>query len=662
MNKVCASDLTEKMKDTKMKNRVLIVDDSRFALKILRDILTKENYSVVAEARNGNEAIEMAKEHKPDYVFLDVEMPFMDGVSALPKILEVNAPCYIIMCTAMGQQEIIDKSICAGAKDYVLKPYRRENIVGVMNAAAMASMEGQILPFKRSSARNETSNAEVLEGLVDVNETMIGEDIEDKAESDKSVSNAVEFAGADNHAAANVITSIEHEGMVQDHTAEEEEKDVVELPTLDFVDIEYSDANGVMQHAAETMEHGNIGMVTLELTASLEEIGTNSVDEDLARLEEFEYLNEISANVNMALDSGMEADTSYLPDILCEEQSELHIEVEGKSFEEDQQYEKIQQFIEHPELEVLTTLLNEEITGENEAILELIEYAVEEGNEEANKDIAEQQNMAELPSAAEQQNIAELASAAEQQNIAELPSAAEQQNITELVSAAEQQNIAELASAAEQQNIAELPCEEERQNTAEQLEHLLPYAATPVTDNFSNTVGDKELQEKTKRSTREDLRIGRSYQLIRRSQKQNKILVIGTEEALDISCIWNHKLSYYRAARPTCLYTHKWIAYSKIFCLGKGLGDNSKAEEEILTMLIRSCSLKSRCFAQVNVQQMQNWQENRKYSKSGCMNLLEKGRMGEITIGGKYECSSQSTNYYLGKISQAISEILREKL
>ena len=145
-----------------MKDSILIVDDSKFAIKILKDILTKENLNVVAEAQNGYEAIELAKKFKPDYVFLDVEMPSLDGLSALPKILEACSSCYIIMCTAMGQQNIIQKSIERGARDYVLKPYKKENIIGVISAAITVNNEQRSkclpkhnMPFENTEERNE---------------------------------------------------------------------------------------------------------------------------------------------------------------------------------------------------------------------------------------------------------------------------------------------------------------------------------------------------------------------------------------------------------------------------------------------------------------------------------------------------------------------------
>ena len=129
---------------------VMIVDDSKFSRKILNEILVSEGFTIVAEAKNGLEAIEMAKEKKPKYVFLDVEMPVLDGLGALPKILEANPGTNVIMCTAMGQQNIIEKAARAGAKDYVLKPFKNENIINVMNALMISEYKDEhVIPFNR---------------------------------------------------------------------------------------------------------------------------------------------------------------------------------------------------------------------------------------------------------------------------------------------------------------------------------------------------------------------------------------------------------------------------------------------------------------------------------------------------------------------------------
>ncbi|MGB8453802.1 MAG: response regulator [Anaerocolumna sp.] len=116
------------------KKNILIVDDSGFARKILKDMLEREGYNIAGEAGDGFEAIEMAKELKPDFVFMDVAMPKLDGMGALPRVLEVTPGSKVIMSTAMGQKSIIVEAMKIGAVDYVLKPYKKENIIEVMNA------------------------------------------------------------------------------------------------------------------------------------------------------------------------------------------------------------------------------------------------------------------------------------------------------------------------------------------------------------------------------------------------------------------------------------------------------------------------------------------------------------------------------------------------
>ena len=149
--------IAQELNDKHLKSRVLIVDDSKFALKILNDILSKENLNVVAEAKNGYEAIKLTEKFQPDIIFLDVEMPGMDGISALPKILEANKASYVIMCTAVGQQNIIDKSLKAGAKDCVLKPYKKENIIQVIHSALAQNQEKNKMSFEKSEEEKRIS-------------------------------------------------------------------------------------------------------------------------------------------------------------------------------------------------------------------------------------------------------------------------------------------------------------------------------------------------------------------------------------------------------------------------------------------------------------------------------------------------------------------------
>jgi two-component system chemotaxis response regulator CheY len=140
---------------------IMIVDDSRFSRNILKDILKNEGYMVVGEAGDGFEAIEMARDKRPEYIFMDVEMPRLDGLGAIPKILEMDPDIHIIMCTALGQKKIIVEAAKAGAKDYVIKPYKKENIMGVMSVISNTHQkDAQVIPFKAGKKHTEELNIE----------------------------------------------------------------------------------------------------------------------------------------------------------------------------------------------------------------------------------------------------------------------------------------------------------------------------------------------------------------------------------------------------------------------------------------------------------------------------------------------------------------------
>lgn len=109
--------------------RVLIVDDAVFMRTVLKKMLEEENYDIVGEASNGIEAIKKAKELHPDVVTLDITMPEMDGVTALPEILRESPNSRVIMCSAMGQQPMVVDAIKKGAKDFIVKPFQKARVL-----------------------------------------------------------------------------------------------------------------------------------------------------------------------------------------------------------------------------------------------------------------------------------------------------------------------------------------------------------------------------------------------------------------------------------------------------------------------------------------------------------------------------------------------------
>lgn len=107
----------------------LIVDDAIFMRTVLKKILTDANFTVLGEAGNGLQAIEMAKQLQPDIMTLDITMPELDGIGAIEKILEVSPNTKIIMCSAVGQHHKVVESIQKGAKDFIVKPFEKTRVL-----------------------------------------------------------------------------------------------------------------------------------------------------------------------------------------------------------------------------------------------------------------------------------------------------------------------------------------------------------------------------------------------------------------------------------------------------------------------------------------------------------------------------------------------------
>ena len=107
----------------------LIVDDAIFMRTVLKKILTDASFTVLGEAGNGLQAIEMAKQLQPDIVTLDITMPELDGIGAIEKILEVSPNTKIIMCSAIGQHHKVVESIEKGAKDFIVKPFEKTRVL-----------------------------------------------------------------------------------------------------------------------------------------------------------------------------------------------------------------------------------------------------------------------------------------------------------------------------------------------------------------------------------------------------------------------------------------------------------------------------------------------------------------------------------------------------
>ncbi|MEG2708206.1 MAG: response regulator [Vagococcus sp.] len=112
-----------------MPKTVLVVDDAVFMRMKLKDVLEKNNYHVIAEAKNGVEAIASYKAKRPDFVLMDIVMPEMDGMEALKRIRKLDPDAKVIICSAIGQQNIVLEAVREGAIDFIVKPFEDDRLI-----------------------------------------------------------------------------------------------------------------------------------------------------------------------------------------------------------------------------------------------------------------------------------------------------------------------------------------------------------------------------------------------------------------------------------------------------------------------------------------------------------------------------------------------------
>lgn len=108
--------------------KVLLADDSKFMRQILSKILSGV-HEVVGEAESGEDAIGKYEELKPDVVLMDIVMPEKDGIEATREIISRNNSANIIICTSLGQEEKLKKAIEAGARGFITKPFKKEDVL-----------------------------------------------------------------------------------------------------------------------------------------------------------------------------------------------------------------------------------------------------------------------------------------------------------------------------------------------------------------------------------------------------------------------------------------------------------------------------------------------------------------------------------------------------
>ncbi|HEY8473605.1 MAG TPA: response regulator [Natronosporangium sp.] len=117
-----------------VRRRVLIAEDEALIRLDLAEMLAEEGYEVVGEAGDGETAVRLAEELRPDLVILDIKMPIMDGLAAAEKIAEAQiAP--VVILTAFSQRELVERAKAVGAMAYLVKPFQKSDLMPAIEIA-----------------------------------------------------------------------------------------------------------------------------------------------------------------------------------------------------------------------------------------------------------------------------------------------------------------------------------------------------------------------------------------------------------------------------------------------------------------------------------------------------------------------------------------------
>lgn len=118
-----------------MKPLIMIVDDAAFMRRVIKQALSQGGYDRFVEADNGEKALAAYRENRPALVLLDITMPKRSGVEVLDDILNENPEAKVIMCSAVGQEMVIAQAIARGARDFIVKPFKKEELLKMVEAS-----------------------------------------------------------------------------------------------------------------------------------------------------------------------------------------------------------------------------------------------------------------------------------------------------------------------------------------------------------------------------------------------------------------------------------------------------------------------------------------------------------------------------------------------
>ena len=143
-----------------MSVRILVAEDEALIRMDLVEMLQGAGYEVVAQATNGQEAIDLAIEHKPDLAILDVKMPILDGISAATQIIEFSP---VLMLTAFSQKDLIERASDAGAMAYVVKPFTINDLIPAIEISISRHRQMKSLALEVSDLHERLESRKLID-------------------------------------------------------------------------------------------------------------------------------------------------------------------------------------------------------------------------------------------------------------------------------------------------------------------------------------------------------------------------------------------------------------------------------------------------------------------------------------------------------------------
>ncbi len=153
--------------------RVVIAEDEALIRMDLAEMLAEQGYEVVGQAGDGERAVELAEQHRPDLVILDVKMPVLDGIAAAERIAERRiAP--VVILTAFSQRELVERARDAGAMAYLVKPFSAGDLVPAIEMAVSRFSEVTALELEVADLQDRLETRKAVDRAKSVLQTQLG--------------------------------------------------------------------------------------------------------------------------------------------------------------------------------------------------------------------------------------------------------------------------------------------------------------------------------------------------------------------------------------------------------------------------------------------------------------------------------------------------------